>query len=49
MQKYKVDKEKEKRDVAMIKQTGLLMGINNTLKKIYNHGKQDQKPSRTRR
>lgn len=48
MNKYKVNKDQERINVQMIKRVGLLMGINNTLKKINEHGKENKKPARVR-
>lgn len=48
LKKHFVNREKERRDIKIITQVGLLMSLNNTLKKINHHGKQNQKSSRTR-
>ena len=43
-----INRETERRNVEMIKQIGLLMGLQNTLKKINEHGK-GKKSTRTRK
>jgi hypothetical protein len=45
--KFKINKKQEAANVETIRKVGLMMGIQNTIKKINEHDK-DKKSSRTR-